>query len=367
MKIFASSVPRVFALSALVLAACSKSNPDSPKRAPSGVIPVTLAKVETVSVDRTIPVIGTLFPKDEATLSAEVEGQVEQTLVDMGDRIQAGQVLAQIDTTAYDAQAKRSEANLAKAQASALNAQQNLKRIQELKKTGIESQSQLDDAIAAAEQARAEVKAAEASHAIARLNLERSHVKAPFAAAVADRLASPGDFMKVGSPLFRIVDDGVLKYIVQAAERFAGEVKREQIVVFTVDAFPGEKFEGRVYLISPAVNTTTRNFSFGALVHNPARKLKASTFARGELILERGVQTPVVPLEAVITFAGVTKVFVVEKEVARSREVQVGRVIAERQEILQGLTVGEAVAVSGVTKLHEGAKVRLQEPIPKAK
>src|SRR4030095_4559782 len=120
--------------------------------------------------------------------------------------------------------------------------------------------------------------------------------------------------MKVGSPLCRIVNDGVLKYIVQAPERYAGQVQKEQLVQFTVDAWPGQTFEGKVYLISPAVNTSTRAFPFGALVQNPERKLKANTFARGQLILQRAVPTPVVPLDAVINFAGVTKVFVVDSE-----------------------------------------------------
>src|SRR6185295_11378414 len=131
-------------------------------------------------------------------------------------------------------------------------------------------------------------------------------------------------FVKVGAPLLRIVNDRVLKYIVQAAERYAADAKKGMPVEFTVDAYPGEKFEGRVYLISPQVSTATRSFAFGALVTNANTRLRANTFARGELIIERGVPTPVVPLDAVVNFAGVTKVFVLEGAVARSRDVTVG-------------------------------------------
>src|SRR5439155_16486787 len=131
----------------------------------------------------------------------------------------------------------------------------------------IASTSDLDQAVAAAEQARSEVSAAEAAEAIARLNLERSHVRAPYDSAVAERIANMGDFVKAGSPLFRVVNDRLLKYIVQAPERYAGDVHKEQLVRFTVDAY-SEPFEGKVYLISPSVNTTTRGFAFGALVEN---------------------------------------------------------------------------------------------------
>lgn len=340
---------------------CSPAKAEKGKAAKDDAIPVSVAHVELAPLDRTLPIVGTLFAKDEATISAEVEGQVEKTMVDFGDRVQVGQQLALINTTTYDALAKQSAANLAKAKANSLNAEHELQRVQELRKSGIASESDLDKAQTESEQKNAEIKSAEADEAIARLHLEKSQVRAPFDAAVAERIASAGDFMKTGSPLFRLVNDSVLKYIVQAPERYAGHVKKEQLVVFSVDAFPEQKFEGKVYLISPSVNMSTRAFAFGALVKNADGKLKASTFARGELILDRNVPTPVVPLDAVINFAGVTKIFVVEGGIAKAHSVQAGRILQGRQEILGGLKPGDSVVVSGQTKLFDGAKVRVKD------
>ena len=141
-------------------------------------------------------------------------------------------------------------------------------------------------------------------------------------------------------------------------------MKLGQVVWFTVDAWPGETFEGKVFLISPSVNTSTRAFSLGALVSNPDRRLKANTFARGELILAQAVPIPVVPLECIISFAGVTKVFSVADNAAHGKEVKLGRVKDGKQEILAGLKAGELVVTSGQTKLYEGAKVRLQPVSP---
>jgi len=229
----------------------------------------------------------------------------------------------------------------------------------------IASPSDLDKVEAAAEQAHAEVKAAEATESIARLNLGRSHVKAPFEAAIAERIASAGDFKKVGEPLFRLVNDSVLKYIVQAPERYAGQIQKEQLVTFTVDAYPGEIFEGKVFLISPQVNTTTRAFAFGALVKNSERRLRASTFARGEVVLQRKVPSIIVPLDAVVNFVGINKVFVIENGLAKAREVVTGRVVQKQQEILSGVKAGESIVVSGQTKLFDGAKVRVKESFAK--
>ncbi len=350
-------LPLVFCL-LLVAISCSRKN-DGVAARRENVIPVDVQSVSTVEVDLTLPIVGTLFAKDEATLGAEVEGKVEKTLVDFGDRVKAGQELALIDTTSYEALARQAAANVAKARATADNADKDLKRLEAL--GGVASPSDRDKAIATSEQARAEVKAVEATEAIAKLNVERSHVKAPFEAAIAERVASAGDFKKIGEPLFRVVNDGVLKYIVQAPERYASLVKKEQLVVFTVDAYPNEKFQGKVFLISPQVNTTTRAFAFGALVQNAERKLRASTFARGELVLEKSVPTMVVPLDAVVNFVGISKVFVVENGAAKAREVQLGRVITNKQEILSGLKRGESIIVSGQSKLFDGAKVRVKK------
>lgn len=357
--------PGAALLCALTLTvSCSRQNGPPPSASRAEAIPVNVATVEVLPLDRTIPVVGTLHPKDEATLGAEVEGRVEQTFVEFGDRITQGQLLAQIDTTTYDALARQAAANLARAQATATSADQTLKRVQKLSQDRIASPSDLDEAVAQAAQAHAAVKAAEAAEAVARVNLEHSYVKAPFDAAIAERIASAGDFLRVGSPLFRVVNDGVLKFIFQVPERHAAQVKKDLPVAFTVDAFPGERFEGRVYLISPQVNLTTRSFNVGALVPNPDRRLKASTFARGELIVERAVPTPVVPIEAVVSLAGVTKVFVVASNVARSREVQLGRLRDGRQEVLAGLKAGETVVISGQSKLYDGAAIRLLEAGP---
>jgi membrane fusion protein (multidrug efflux system) len=355
------------ALVLTVAGGCSKpSDGSQPKGARSEGVPVSVATVVVVPMDRTLPVVGTLFAKDEATIAARVEGQVEKTLVDFGDRVTNGQVLARIDTASYEALTRQAAANLAKAEASAANAEQDLKRVRDLQRDKIASASEFDKATAAAEQAKAEVKAAAAAEAITRLNLERSQVQAPFDGAVAERIASAGDYMKTGQSLFRLVNDGVLKFIVQVPERYAAQVRKEQLMRFTVDAWPGEVFEGRVYLISPAVNPGPRSFNIGALVPNGERRLKSSTFGRGELILEKAVPTPVIPLEAVVSFAGVMKVFVIENGVARARQIEVGRVNDSKQEVLSGLKAGETVAKSGQSKLYDGVPVRLRDGNPKA-
>ena len=339
---------------------CSQEAPVS--RAPKAPvpIPVTVAPVVIQSVDRTLPIVGTLYAKDSALVSAEVEGKLERTLVEFGDRVKAGQELARIDTDSYTALAHQAEARVEQSRALAHGAEQELHRQQVLLKTGIAAPAELDLAEAQADQTRAALKAAQATLAVAQLNVDRSRIRAPFDAAVADRIASAGDFVRPGSPLFRMVNDGVLKFIAQAPESFGPQVVRDLPVVFSVDAYPGRRFEGQVFLISPQVNLTTRMFDFGALVPNVERLLKAGTFARGELVLERAVPTRVVPVVSVLSSSGVSRVFIVKEGAAQSRVVKTGRVLGDRFEIVSGLSEGESVVTSGHLKLADGMVVEVR-------
>jgi RND family efflux transporter MFP subunit len=343
-----------------LMAGCSRPAPPTPPVS-DDTIPVRLASVTLRPLDQTIPVVGTLFPKDEAVLSAEVDGRVEKIMAEFGDRLADGQVVAHIDRLTYEAQVRQAEAALARTQASATNSSRELKRVQELSRSAIASASDLDQAQASMEVAQAEVKSSEAALAIARLRLEKSEVKAPYDCAVAERIVGAGDYVKAGSPVYRVVNDGVLKYIMQVPERYAGDIRKEQEVRFTVDAWPSLTFTGRVFLIGPAVNTTTRAFNIGALVANRTRQLKASTFGRGQVLVREKVPTLMVPLDALVSFAGITKVFIVENGLAKSRVVVSGRIQDQQQEILSGLKAGEQVVVSGQTKLYDGAKVKLAD------
>jgi len=351
------SLSLAFAISCLLVAGCTRESAAPPKERRSEATPVVVATVTNVAWDKVVSIVGTLYPKDEATIGAQVEGTVERTLVDFGDRVQTNQDLAFIDTGSYEAQLDQAIGNLAKAEANFVNAGKNFVRVEELKKGKVASESDYDLAKAQLDQWEAEVKAARGAVSVARLNLERSQVKSPFDSAVATRIVGRGDFVRVGSPLFNVVNDAVLKFIFQVPERYGSFVTKTLPVTFSVDNYPGETFTGSVYLISPSVSASSRAFGVGALVTNTDFRLKANTFARGSLVLERAVPTPVVPLESIVSFAGVTKVFVVQDNVAHSRNVTVGRIRDGVQEVAEGLKAGEMVVVNGQSKLSDGSAV----------
>src|SRR6266700_3086103 len=149
-----------YLISGVLLAGCGRQPANPAKERRIEAAPVMVATVTNVAWDKVVSIVGTLFPKDEATIGAQVEGTVERTLVDFGDRVQTNENLAFIDTGSYEAQLEQAVGNLAKAEANLTNARKNFVRIAELRKGSVASESDYDQARALQDQWEAEVQAA---------------------------------------------------------------------------------------------------------------------------------------------------------------------------------------------------------------
>ncbi|MHA3772239.1 efflux RND transporter periplasmic adaptor subunit [Verrucomicrobiota bacterium sgz303538] len=351
-------------LAAALATGCSKNSGKKQTKRDDGPIPVTLVEVRKVPWERKIRLVGSLFPNQQARIAAEVEGSIEKTLAEVGDVVGDDHELAQIDTASYQGMVNLHTANMAKAQANAENQTENLDRLNQLKKTGAVSPTDYDTAVAAQKQSLAEVAAAKAQLGSAQTALRRSMAKAPFPGAITERLVTEGDFVSPGTVMFQIVDDSVLKFRGEIPEREAAQVKVGQIVRLRVDAYPDRVFEGKVSWINPAVNPDTHGVGIEARVENADRVLKANFFARAELVVNAADPTVVVPLDSIVSFIGVNKVFLVDQDTAQPREVVLGAVDGEDQEILKGLKPGEHVILNGRTKVQPGSRVSVQATAP---
>lgn len=332
-------------LPALALVACGKTEKPAAQRAGDGdgVRAVRVARVELRTMERSLQVVGTLSAHEETTVAAQVAGQIEKYRVDLGDHVTAGQELALIDTTAYEALSRQSAANLAKATASAANAAQNLKRIQDLQRDRIASGSDLDQAVAENEQAQAEVKSAAAADAIARLNLERSRVKSPFDGAVAERIASLGGYAAIGTPIVRVVKTDPLRLRLEVPERESILIRPGQAVRVTVEG-DTNVHAGTLARVAPALRESSRGLVVEADV--PARgSLRPGLFARAAIIVNSNEPALSVPASALITFAGLEKVVLVVDGKALEKTVVTGRQSADWVEIVSGLHAGQTVVI----------------------
>lgn len=332
------------ALFLLLLVSCGKSDKSRSARPDAAARPVRVARAELRPMERALHVVGTLSARDEATVAAQVAGQIEKNHVDFGDRVTAGQEMVLIDVTAYEALVRQSAANLARATASAANAAQNLKRIQDLQQDKIASTSDLDQAVAEAGKTQADVKAAEAADAIARLNLERSRVRAPFDGAVAQRIASVGDYVAVGTPIVRLVKTDPLRLRLEVPERESIAVRPGQDVRVTVEG-DTNVYTASLARIAPAIREADRMLQVEADVPNQG-VLRAGLFARAQIIVNKSEQALSVPSNALVTFAGLEKVVVIQGGKAAEKTVATGRHGADWIEIISGLSTGEAVVLN---------------------
>jgi membrane fusion protein (multidrug efflux system) len=311
-------------------------------------VPVNVAAVVMRPAARVVNFVGTLYGHEEVTLSSQVEGQIEALHADLGDHVTAGQLLAKIEDAQLRARLREAEAMLSKARADEA-------RAQKLSAKDVISAQEFESLRTNAEVAKARRETLE-------VTIDHTQVKSPLTGAVAHRLVSVGEYVVPGSKLFSLVSLNPLKLRGDIPERFVHEIRAEQPVRVTVDPFPDIVFEGKVSRVSPASDPQSRSVALEVLVDNFEEMLKPGFFAHASVVTRQDDHALMVPQEAIISFAGVTKLFVVRDGVAEERQVTTGtRGEGGLVEIVEGLTGQDRVVVSGLTKLADGTRVDVRE------
>jgi len=379
----------------LAMAGCSKSDSAQAQVRDEAAKPVKIEQVRQEAVRRSVEIVGTLAAADEATVSSEADGVVSRILVDLGDRVTAGQAMVELDREKAQYTFAQQKAALAralakygasapdrlpaieqtpdvqKASAELQQAKQALDRAQELHKRQLVPRQTLDDAEAThralqanydsslqnAKNLRADIDASEASMKLADRQLRDTQIRAPFDGYVQQRLVNLGQLVKAPAPVMRIVRVDPLKVIAEIPERMTPWIQVGQPAALHVDAFPEKTFTGKISRISPAVNTQTRAFAFEALVPNRDAQLKPGTFARVHIETARVEDVLTLPYSALQYRYGVNRVFVVNGDRLAVRELKTGDRVGDRVEIVSGVKSGEQVAVTDIEKLADGLKV----------
>ena len=359
--------------SVLFTGGCSqeKSTEAAPQDSTEQAIAISTKPVTTREMRRTVEMVGTLGGWEEVTISNEAPGIIQQVVVDLGDKVRKGQRLLVLDPREAKLSLAQAEANLqaakkalTQAQAEWRDADINLKRIKELHSEGIIATSQRDvaqtrfDAIEAQVRAReADIDRYQAMVDFAQKRLSDTEILAPIAGEVRQRLVSTGEAVKEKTPLFHLVMTDPLKFQGTVPERFAPDIKMEQPVDLQVEAFADRMFPGRVLRVSPAVDVQTRSLSLEVKVPNAQGMLKPGFFAKGQILTSVDLQAVFAPEEAVYTFVGITKAFVVQDGTVQERQIKIGFRREGWVEITEGLQNGEIVATSNLPQLYQGAKI----------
>jgi RND family efflux transporter MFP subunit len=266
----------------------------------------------------------------------------------------------------------RDAAEVRRAAADRTDAEQKYQRAKELWDQGLIARGAFDEAEARYSFARAaydmalqnvrtlQAQAVQRSAlvALAEKKLGDTVIRAPFAGQVKERLVSPGQYVKVQTPAMVLVDNDPLRVRLKVPERMAGWVAVGQPVTVQVEAYPERSFAGEVSRINPSVDPQSRAFEVEALLENRSGALKPGFFARASIASSHKDETLVVPKGALRYLYGVYKVYAVEKGTLRETEVKLGARDGEEVEVVDGVKVGEHVAVPlPGEELRDGAPV----------
>ncbi len=326
----------------------------------SAAISIAVATAHQQSLDRTAEMQGALFPREHAVLSAEVEGAVVAVTADFGDRVIAGQAMMTINPREYQLKVESAQAALDQVRARLSNSQARYARARALKAEGTISAEQFD-ALAAQEQVdKADVESAEKALAMARKKLGDTAIKAPFAGSVQKRMVSLGEYVAPGKQIYELIATDPIKLRCPMPERLVPLAKVGMTVKLGIDAKPGAQYSGTITRIAPALDDASRTLLIEAEVANPTGELKPGFFAHVTMDLGRD-RALFVPTSAVLRYAGVARVFVVENGQVRAREVTTGSIVGGEMEITTGLKEGDRVAVSDVDRLADGTLVNAKE------
>ena len=182
---------------------------------------------------------------------------------------------------------------------------------------------------------------------------------------VAERLVSAGQFVRIQTPVMRIVRMHPLRLTAEIPERFGPAVRVGHTLSVRVDAYPDRSIEGRITRLSPDVNLKSRAFAIEGEVPNADGALKPGTFARVRIVTDRVDRTVAIPVSAVQTRYGRSVVFVVRDGKLAASEVKLGDRLGPRVEVIEGVTAGATIVSENVEGLSDGMAVA-QRPAPSA-
>jgi len=337
---------------------------------------VALTKVARASLQAYVEVVGSLVGAQTVDVVPRAQGRLQSITVRIGDRVSKGQVLAKVEDQELREQLRQSDASYEVARATIRQreadlsfAKTNLDRNKSLFDRSLLPRQSLDDAEARHQAAQAQLELAQAQLQQAssrreelRINLGNTTVYSPVTGFVAKRLVDPGAFVTQNVILLSVVDISTVRLVVNLVERDLRKVSVGAGASVSVDAYPGELFEGRVARVAPVLDPATRTAEMEIEIPNASARLKPGMYARVRLISANKENALVVPKSAVIDTQGRKGVYLVRNGQAVLRVVTLGLEEPDRIEVTDGLTEGDDVVSTGATSLRDGAKVLLAGP-----
>jgi len=358
-----------WALACLLTPACSRNpNPasgESPESQQEAISEVTLTRVARADVTAMLAVSGTLaaLPNQDVRVSSLVPGRVARMMVAEGDHIRAGQLLAKIEDRPFLEQIQQADATVAQAKANLENARLNRERNENLFQRGIAARKDLESARTEESVNAAALRQAEATLALARLQVARTEVRSPLDGIVVKRIVSVGEQVDgtAAQPIFEVANVREVELFGNVPALYLDKIRVGQRLQISTDAFPGKEFAGRVVAISPAVDPSSDIGLVRIRISNGAGLLRLGMFLTAQVPLETHAQALVVPSQAIYRDQeGMPQVYRVVGESAEAVPVKLGLETQDRVELLAGVQAGDTLILTGGYGLGARSRIKVK-------
>jgi RND family efflux transporter MFP subunit len=398
---------------AALVASCGGSKANIRKQESANAEPVAIEVTTAAAIKRELPrffeATGSLAGDQQTDVAPQTSGKVVAVGVDIGSYVRRGQMLVRLDDAELKLRVAQASAQVEQAKAAVRQAEEkiglrpnqtfdpnrvaevaaakvtldlaekNLQRAEKLIESGDVSRSFYDEqrarrdqlkeqyevALAQARQnyaavdvSRTNVANAQAQLALAQKNLQYAVIPAPIDGYVAERVADLGEYVSPQQKVVTLVRTNPLRIRIDIPEQAIPEVKVGQSVSITTSAWPDKNFAGRVARIAPNVSAQSRTLTVEAEIENSSNALKPGQFATVRILQERAEPAVLIPARAVVSDAGVNRVYVIKNGHAEQRLVQTGQTDGDLIEIKNGVAADEQVATSNLEQLTDGIAIK---------
>lgn len=322
------------------MVSCGSKDKEAATKTGDDAAEVKVATVSCQSIPQTETYTATVESDVKNNISPNSPLRIERILVDVGDVVRKGQCIVQLDAS-----------NLRQLKLQIENTKVEFNRTSELYKVGGASKAEYDNVKMQLEVQETQYKQLS----------QNTQLYAPISGVVTARNYDNGD-MYNGQPILTIEETSTVKLLINVSETHYKDVKKGQSIDITLDAYPDEKFTGRVSIINPNVDPGTHTFPVEITISNPHQKVRPGMFARA--ILNFGNKSHVViPDEALVKQIGAGDRYVYVYDKAKGtvsyNKVELGKHIQDKYEILSGVADGDQVVIAGQARLNNGRKVKV--------
>lgn len=340
---------------------------------PGRVVSVTLAEARLGSVRQELTIAGALKPKEQVDITAKATGRVEKINYQIGDRVEKGELIAELEDDELVQQVNRANAALAVARAAAdqrraelANSKSDLERFQALFDQGLipkrEYQAQQTSSQVFESQlqlALAQVRQAQAELNELKIQQQQTRIASPMTGWVARRHVDVGALVNPSTPILTLVNLATMVTVASVPEREVGKLRVGMAAAVELDAFGDRTFTGRIARMSPVLDAATRSAMVEIEIPNPDGQLKAEMFARVKLGTMSTREAILIPRAALVYRGAQPGVYVVQDDQPQFRAIEAGVTEGEHVEALTNLQPGTKIVATGASMLSEGDRIRV--------